>query len=145
MNSRYGAAPTQTPPKPTSMPLTRFSPSMKTVRLSNLPSPLVSSKIRMRSFALSARARAGDRCNASATQSRPRSSMAKAIGCIDVRLAGEERGLEAVGHRHGLRRPASGGRPANLYVSAEATCTEPGDGIERSELGLHRRSGSRRN
>jgi hypothetical protein len=27
MNSRYGAAPTHTPPKPTSRPLTRFSPS----------------------------------------------------------------------------------------------------------------------
>src|SRR5436190_1367504 len=50
MNMRYGAAPTQTPPKPTSRPLTRFSPSMKTVRLSKWPSPSVSSKIRMRSL-----------------------------------------------------------------------------------------------
>ena len=31
-----GAAPTHTPPKPTSMPLTRFSPSMKTLRLVEL-------------------------------------------------------------------------------------------------------------
>ena len=31
MKSNCGAAPTQTPPKPTSMPLTRFNPSMKTL------------------------------------------------------------------------------------------------------------------
>ena len=36
MNSRYGAAPTHTPPKPTSRPLTRFSLSVNTVRLSKL-------------------------------------------------------------------------------------------------------------
>ena len=50
MNSRFGVAQTQTPPKPSSMPV-RFVPlSQKTVRRSNRPSPSVSSKIRMRSL-----------------------------------------------------------------------------------------------
>src|ERR1051326_3116205 len=53
------ATPTQTPPKPTSRPLTRFKPSMNTVRRSNLPSPLVSSKTRMRSFPCPSGARMG--------------------------------------------------------------------------------------
>ena len=46
---KYGAAPTHTPPKPTSKPLTRFSFSANTLRLSKRPSPSASSKMRMRS------------------------------------------------------------------------------------------------
>ncbi len=74
-----GAAPTQTPPKPTSIPLTRLSLSAKTFFESNLPSPLVSSKIKMRSCALSSGRRMGYEW-ASATQSRPRSSIVNPIG-----------------------------------------------------------------
>ena len=86
MNSRYGAAPTHTPPKPSSMPLTRFNPSKNTVFLSNLPSPSVSSKITILSPSLrSGMTRPGVGCRrgyvyASTTHSRPRSSMHMAIG-----------------------------------------------------------------
>jgi hypothetical protein len=39
MNIKYGAAPTHTPPNPSSMPLTRFRPSQKIFFVSKVPSP----------------------------------------------------------------------------------------------------------
>jgi hypothetical protein len=50
MKSSAGGEPTQTPPKPTSRPLMKLRLSANTVRLSNLPSPSVSSKMRIVSF-----------------------------------------------------------------------------------------------
>jgi hypothetical protein len=59
MKYRYGAAPTYTPPNPTSIPLTRFSFSAKTVFLSNRPSPSASSKMKMLSWPWPSGARFG--------------------------------------------------------------------------------------
>ena len=103
MNSRYGAAPTNTPPKPTSIPLTRFRPSAKTLRLSSVPSPSVSSKIRMRSlpFALRRANRVGVRLGdpepaAVVDRERDRPD--------DVGLGGRELHGEALRQRHRLGR-----------------------------------------
>ena len=86
MESVNGAAPTHTPPNPTSMPLARFSPSKNTVRLSNLPSPFVSSKITILSPSLppgmtgpGSGLRRGY-VYASITHSRPRWSIVNAMG-----------------------------------------------------------------
>src|SRR4051812_19286322 len=73
-----GALATQTPPWPTAMPEGMFSPSVKRVTLSTLPSPSVSSRILMRSRPGPAERRGYSRL--SVTQMRPRSSNVIATG-----------------------------------------------------------------
>src|SRR5689334_10746938 len=91
MNMKFGAAPTHTPPKPISKPLTRFKPSMKTVRLSNLPSPSVSSKTRMRSLPC----RGADGIGVGLGDPEPAAVIdGESNGLLHIRFAGEERGFE---------------------------------------------------
>ena len=74
---------------------------------------------RMRSLALRLPARAlRIACNASATQSRPRSSMAKAIGCRTSGSPANSVRLETRRQRHRLRPLPPAASPANLKTSA---------------------------
>ena len=73
-----GALATQTPPYPTAIPDGMFRPSAKTVNLSALPSPSVSSRTLMRSRPGPADFRGYSRL--SVTQMRPRSSKVIATG-----------------------------------------------------------------
>src|SRR5262245_44251790 len=76
---RFGVLHSQTPPKPSAMPLRLTPLSRKTVFLSNRPSPSVSSRMVTRSSPLPSLLHFGyDRH--STTQSRPRSSVVMAMG-----------------------------------------------------------------
>ena len=123
MNRRCGAAPTQTPPKPTSRPLTRFRWSAKTLRVSNRPSPSVSSKIRMRSCAWSSAD--APRVGIGLGDPEPAAVVDRHGDRLDdVGLAGEERDLEA--RRHGHRPRGLLGAEAGVPIDVERRGPAPG-------------------
>ena len=123
MKIRLGVAQTQTPPKPSSMPVKLVPVSKKTVRRSKRPSPSASSKIKIRSLPL--RSAQPDRVGVVLDDPEPASGVDREGDRLDhVRLGREQRDGESLGHGHAAS--GLGGR----------------DGCRRRSTGLSRLPGA---